>query len=646
MKQRIVLGIAVLALVAVAGFAGTQAFFSDTEVSGGNVFAAGSIDLTVDHNRATYNGEECSNGECLTNTDTNLIANGSFEENPVTEEEGWEIFEDGVVNAWSVEWADASANSYGGQSRPEASLVEHHGGVNGWNASEGDQYAELDSDWFGPNDPLDGEPALVRISQDVSTTNGETYELRFMFAPRPATGVNQNELKVFVDGTEIAPSSYTSDGTGDSDPQWTQYTYQFTADGANTEIAFEGAGDNDSEGVLLDDVRVHPVECGTEEALWHCELWEAKDLENERFFDFGDIKPGDRGSNLISLHVDDNDSYMCLATENKENNENGLTEPESEVDTGSDGEGELGDNLMFFAWHDEDGDGEYDSVETPLVGSPQTANELDQIAFAENGNALVGGTTDYLGIEWCAGEMTVSGNTISCDGSNMGNESQTDSFLADLQFHAVQARNNDGFTCDQYFGGGEGENETLCSDEVDVMLVLDRSGSMSGDLGTMKTDAKNFVNTLMNSSSGAHVGVVGFGGSVNLRTGLTDDLSAVETAIDNVNGGGGTDMTGGIDTAQAELDGSRSAPDFMIVLTDGSPDSDSSAGNAADNARSAGTTIYAIGVGSGADEIFLESNIADSPSEYFSASNFSELETQFDELLTCEQPAGDTLDQN
>lgn len=45
--KRAVLALAMLALVASAGFLGTRAFFSDTETSQGNVFAAGSLDLEI-----------------------------------------------------------------------------------------------------------------------------------------------------------------------------------------------------------------------------------------------------------------------------------------------------------------------------------------------------------------------------------------------------------------------------------------------------------------------------------------------------------------------------------------------------------------------------------------------------------------------
>ena len=68
--------------------------------------------------------------------------------------------------------------------------------------------------------------------------------------------------------------------------------------------------------------------------------WDLKDLEQgDKFFDLADLKPGDQGENTISMHVDSNDAYMCAVIDNMKDDDNGLTEPESEVDnTGGPGE--------------------------------------------------------------------------------------------------------------------------------------------------------------------------------------------------------------------------------------------------------------------------------------------------------------------
>jgi predicted ribosomally synthesized peptide with SipW-like signal peptide len=74
----------------------------------------------------------------------------------------------------------------------------------------------------------------------------------------------------------------------------------------------------------------------------------------------GDVKPCDYGEATIGLHVYDNPAWIHMGGELTADDDNGLTEPESEVDdTGGDGEGELADAIFARAWYD-DGNNVYD----------------------------------------------------------------------------------------------------------------------------------------------------------------------------------------------------------------------------------------------------------------------------------------------
>src|SRR3990167_10568803 len=42
----------------------------------------------------------------------------------------------------------------------------------------------------------------------------------------------------------------------------------------------------------------------------------AVDLTNEKFFEFGDIKPGDFGWRHLSIHAEDNPAWACLFIDN------------------------------------------------------------------------------------------------------------------------------------------------------------------------------------------------------------------------------------------------------------------------------------------------------------------------------------------
>ncbi len=216
--------------------------------------------------------------------------------------------------------------------------------------------------------------------------------------------------------------------------------------------------------------------------------WEQKDLTIEKFFDFGDLKPSDYGEDTISIHVDNNDSFVCADVTLTSNNENGQTEPEAEVDnTAGENEGELA-SLVNFIWWADDGDNVLEDDETVISGpgaiGALTLNEAHTITLADSetniwnenneGGPLAGSETMYIGKAWCFGEMgtdpltqdnssvnrapnldnnndqeigTPEDGGVTCNGSLLGNESQTDSLTADVQFIATQARHNADFKC-------------------------------------------------------------------------------------------------------------------------------------------------------------------------------------------------------
>ena len=201
----------------------------------------------------------------------------------------------------------------------------------------------------------------------------------------------------------------------------------------------------------------------------------AKDLKEgeDFFFNFSDLKPGDWGEDTISIHINNNDAYACVDVRLDSDDDNGLTEPESAVDsTDGAGNGELADAIDFFWWVD-DGDNVFESDETLIPAGPLgnlSVGEVATIALAEPGNggifggALTGGQTYFIGKAWCFGtsrflaypDVNISGvnidtspieRPVTCNGSGEGNETQTDSMTATISFYVEQARNNDGFSC-------------------------------------------------------------------------------------------------------------------------------------------------------------------------------------------------------
>jgi predicted ribosomally synthesized peptide with SipW-like signal peptide len=192
------------------------------------------------------------------------------------------------------------------------------------------------------------------------------------------------------------------------------------------------------------------------------DIWTARDLTDEVFFTFDDIKPGDRGRRHISLHVDDNEAWACLFLVNKDDQEN--VRNDSEIDAGdlTDDEGELSSEIDLFAWQDNDSDLNYDpddgEVELPRDGVWTTDSFFDitysiDVADSNSGTPVLEPTgpaaTRNIAVAWCAGDQGINHTTgeITCDGSAMGDKAQSDSLTSDLVVFAEQTRSNPDFLC-------------------------------------------------------------------------------------------------------------------------------------------------------------------------------------------------------
>lgn len=192
--------------------------------------------------------------------------------------------------------------------------------------------------------------------------------------------------------------------------------------------------------------------------------WTSRNLTNQKFFTFEDIKPGDYGTRHISLHADDNPAWACLLVTNKEDDEHDLNDAEGDAGDDTEDKGELSKYIHVFGWQDDDSDGTYDpdDDEKPLKiqGDPDfdllsffdVFYDLD-IADSQSGTDPLSPTgpaaTRNIGMAWCVGTQTVNHDTgaISCDGSGVQDDAQTDSFSADVVLYAEQVRNNPNFKC-------------------------------------------------------------------------------------------------------------------------------------------------------------------------------------------------------
>lgn len=204
--------------------------------------------------------------------------------------------------------------------------------------------------------------------------------------------------------------------------------------------------------------------------------WALKDLNptSDKFFNFADIKPGDKGENTISLHVENNDAWACVNIIPTKNDDVSSTEPELAVDvpnTDSIYDGELAQNMTFKIWADictpnssypnaHVGDNIYQSGCDKLLTEGHGPIVPTSFALATPaGNVFTGvvndpidGTqTNYLGVEWSLPFA-------------VGNIVQTDNYQADVSFYVEQSRNNPNFVCPDVAPASHAlrlENETI-----------------------------------------------------------------------------------------------------------------------------------------------------------------------------------------
>ena len=142
---------------------------------------------------------------------TNLIVNGSFESGAT----GWTGVGDSIeVNAASCFGVSGATGTY---------------------------VAELDANTAGSN---------TGFYQNVATVAGQTYQLSVDLALRSGTAASTNTVEVWWEGSKIATIDPTS-------TTLTKYTFNVVAQDASSRVEFrEQAGDNDSVGGIIDNVRL------------------------------------------------------------------------------------------------------------------------------------------------------------------------------------------------------------------------------------------------------------------------------------------------------------------------------------------------------------------------------------------------------
>ena len=149
----------------------------------------------------------------------------------------------------------------------------------------------------------------------------------------------------------------------------------------------------------------------------------------------------------------------------------------------------------------------------------------------------------------------------------------------------------------------------------DICLVVDRSGSMSGQkIIDLKDAVTIFLATLNETPQDEFVGLASYSSSPSLDQPLTETLPLVDSAMQSLNASGLTNIGGGIDVGRGILNNGRNSgfvEKTMILMTDGRHNTGTSPEDAAARAIADGIVIHTITFGAGASQTRME-DIADS----------------------------------
>ena len=130
----------------------------------------------------------------------------------------------------------------------------------------------------------------------------------------------------------------------------------------------------------------------------------------------------------------------------------------------------------------------------------------------------------------------------------------------------------------------EGEVTRTDAKNADIVMVIDKSGSMNDKLDKIKEAARNFANNILSNTKDSDVKIAivtydyyGYYGGYNgqgsyLNLGFSSSKDDINKAINAITAGGGTNTQAGISRAAETLGGARKdAKKYVVFFTDGLP---------------------------------------------------------------------------
>lgn len=145
------------------------------------------------------------------------------------------------------------------------------------------------------------------------------------------------------------------------------------------------------------------------------------------------------------------------------------------------------------------------------------------------------------------------------------------------------------------------ESEIETDEEMSVVLVVDRSGSMAGaPLEDTKKAVSNFVKSVEDS---IRIGLVAFDDSAEVIAPISDNRTPILQGINSIYDRGGTSIYLGLQQAGVELEG-ESGKKIVILLSDGADGDASRIDAVLEDLKRKNIYVYTIGFG-GADTEYL-----------------------------------------
>lgn len=185
----------------------------------------------------------------------------------------------------------------------------------------------------------------------------------------------------------------------------------------------------------------------------------------------------------------------------------------------------------------------------------------------------------------------------------------------------------------------------IVSNPTDIVLILDRSGSMTGaPLADLKLGTKSFIDLMDEATdnikdgqigSGSRIGIVSFSNTATADTQLITSVDVLKTAVDNLIATGSTNHGDAFTKAIQLFDPASPNAKVIIMFTDGNTTAGIPPAPVAAAARAQGITIYCIGlIGSDGLDVNVLNNWATDPdaSHVAVTPDAADLEALFAEL--------------